>query len=399
VLGVVAGASAVAAQPAFDPKQMSGIPRPVTDLPDRAVSVRLIRGTLASNVADHPVELHVDGRVETARTDAAGRAQFDNLTPGATVRAVAVVDGETLTSESFPAPSRGGVRLILVAAGVEGTASTPEPVSPSPGTGEVVIGGESRIVIENEEETVRVFYLLDIVNASSVPVNLPGPFLFDTPRGAISTTVLEGSSPKASANGTRVLVEGPFPPGNTLVQVGFALRASGGAVELVQAFPAALGRLVVMVEKAGDARLSSASITQQQEMPASGLTYIVGIGEALAAGQAFTLSVTGLPHHSTYPRSIALSLAGVIVAAGVWMSRRTPESAGRGTDRKRLIARREKLFQDLVSLEQEQRRGRLEASRYASRREELVAALEDVYSALGSDDRSPGPADRPGLAA
>ena len=42
-----------------DPKQMSGIPRPVTDLPDRAISVRVIRGSLSNNIANQPVELRV----------------------------------------------------------------------------------------------------------------------------------------------------------------------------------------------------------------------------------------------------------------------------------------------------------------------------------------------------
>ena len=31
-----------------------------------------------------------------------------------------------------------------------------------------MIGGESRIVVESDDEIVRVFYLLDIVNAASV---------------------------------------------------------------------------------------------------------------------------------------------------------------------------------------------------------------------------------------
>ena len=61
-----------------DPKQMSGIPRPVDDLPNGAVSVRLIRGELSNNIADHPVELHVGSKVPTVKTDESGRAQFDD---------------------------------------------------------------------------------------------------------------------------------------------------------------------------------------------------------------------------------------------------------------------------------------------------------------------------------
>src|SRR3954466_4573894 len=63
-----------------DPKQMAGIPRPVTDLPDGSISVRLIRGQLSNNIASHLVELHfANGRVLKVNTDDAGRAQFDKV--------------------------------------------------------------------------------------------------------------------------------------------------------------------------------------------------------------------------------------------------------------------------------------------------------------------------------
>src|SRR5919201_6940662 len=93
-LAIVAAAAPLAAQFAMpDPKQMSGIPRPVSDLPDRTVSVRLIRGELSNNITNFPVELHVDGNVRTMKTDESGRAQFGDLPAGATLKAVAVVDG------------------------------------------------------------------------------------------------------------------------------------------------------------------------------------------------------------------------------------------------------------------------------------------------------------------
>src|SRR5213594_3641474 len=79
-----------------DPKQMSGIPRPVNDLPSGSISVRLIRGALSNNIVNHPVQLRVGDQVLTVKTDDAGRAQFDKVTAGATVKAAADVDGEHL---------------------------------------------------------------------------------------------------------------------------------------------------------------------------------------------------------------------------------------------------------------------------------------------------------------
>src|SRR5262249_34011980 len=122
------GASGASAQGGFampDPKQMSGIPRPVDDLPNGAISVRLIRGSLSNNIVDHAVKLIADGKELTAKTDEAGRAQFNEVPPGSTVKAVADVDGEHLESREFPAPTRGGIRLMLVAT------DTSKPAAPA----------------------------------------------------------------------------------------------------------------------------------------------------------------------------------------------------------------------------------------------------------------------------
>src|SRR5262245_59375556 len=92
-----------------DPKQMSGIPRPVDDLPNGSISVRLIRGQLSNNITNHPVQLRVGDKTLTVKTDDNGRAQFDKIEPGATVRALADVDGEHLELQDFAAPPRGGI--------------------------------------------------------------------------------------------------------------------------------------------------------------------------------------------------------------------------------------------------------------------------------------------------
>ena len=190
-----------------DPRQMSGIPRPVTDLPDRSISVRVIRGSLTNNIPKQPVELHVGSSVQTVNTDAQGRAQFDNVPAGASVKAVALVDGARLESQEFPAPAQGGIRLLLVATDKTGAAGDGKPAAPAV-SGQVAIAGRSRFMIEPGEEVVEVYYLLDIINSGATPVNPEGPFVFDVPDGAVGTAVLEGSSPQATVKG-KVTVDGP----------------------------------------------------------------------------------------------------------------------------------------------------------------------------------------------
>jgi hypothetical protein len=165
-----------------DPKQMAGIPRPDGQMAAGSVSVRLIRGDLSNNITGHPVELHVGDKVQTLNTDAAGRVEFVGLAPGSTVKAVAVVDGERLESQEFPVQPQGGVRLMLVATDKEKERQKAEEANLPPIDGLVVIGGDSRIVLEAGEESLSVYYILEIMNTARAPVNPKQPFLFDTPR-------------------------------------------------------------------------------------------------------------------------------------------------------------------------------------------------------------------------
>ena len=261
-----------------DPKQMSGIPRPVDDLPTGSISVRLIRGSLSNNIVAHPVELHVGGKVQTVKTDENGRAQFDKVPAGATVKATADVDGEQLESHEFPAPAQGGIRLMLVATDKNAAPATEPGAAAVPG--QVVITNQSRIVMEPREEVVNVFYLFDIENTARVPVNPPTPFAFDLPNEAIGSGIMDGSSPQAKIAGHRVSVQSPFPPGHTFVQVGMSLPSSGGSIDFDLRLPANLESLAVVAQKVGDARLSSPQIANQREMPADGQTFIAEIGRA-----------------------------------------------------------------------------------------------------------------------
>ena len=382
-----------------DAKEMSGIPRPVDDLPAGAVSIRLIRGSLSNNITGHPVELSVGGKVLTVKTDENGRAEFKDLTPGAPVKASADVDGEHLESQEFPAPARGGIRMMLVATDPNKKTAPKTPDAPAK-TGPVEIGDQSRFVMQPREEAVDLFYLLDINNSQSVPVNPPTPFAFELPSGATGSTIMDGSSPQASVKGLHVSVQGPFAPGHTFVQVASELPALGGSIDIAQRLPANLAQLSVIVKKVGETTLKSPQLKEQREMPADGEVYIAATGGPVTAGQAIELTVDGVPHHSQAPSRVALALSAVVVLIGVWFATRpTGDAAAQAADRKRLIARREKLFGELTRLEHDHRNGRGDERRYAARRDDLVASLEQIYSALDTGDTGPEPAGRAGLAA
>lgn len=392
VLGFAAGAVAQQAGGGMampDPRQMSGMPLPSGDVPNGTVTVRVIKGTLANAIPNHPVELRVDAKVLQATTDSSGRATFSNIAPRSQVRAVTEVAGERLESQEFQLPATGGVRVMLVAADAEADTRAAEDTAlaqaaAQPGT--VVLGDQSRFVIELADDSLSVFNILQILNSARVPVQPAQPVAFELPEEAEGATILEGSSPQATLEARRVIVTGPYAPGTTLVQFAYSLPYSGDRVTIEQRFPVQLASLAVLAQKVGEMRLTSPQLARHREMNAEGQTYIVAQGPGIAADQALKLEFSGLPHAPTWPRNVALALAIVILVGGAWGSARGVRGAASADSRSRkLERRRDTLFHELTSLEELHRTGGVESGHYNNRRRDLVAALERVYGEIDEE--------------
>ncbi len=366
--------------------EMSGIPLPSGALDDGVISVRLIRGQLSNNVVDHPVELHGAGDVRTVQTDEAGRALFVGVPPGSSVRAVAEIDGQRLESQTFPSPAQGGVRMMLVASEVTGTSETsagsagPAPL-PAARPGTVTFGGDSRFVLELGEDNLEVYYLLDIVNPGRAAVTTETPVVLDLPAAASGVAVLQGSTPQARLDGLRLEVIGPFEPGQTHLELAYFLPYGSGDVTIVQPLPVALSQVSVVAQRPEGMQLESAQITARRDANTRGRDYIVANGPALEAGATLRLDVSGLPHHSLVPRTIALVAAFSVLAVGFWVAF-SPAGDPDAPRVQKLESRRERLFTALLRIEEEHREGHLDESRYAARRQELMAQLERVYRAI-----------------
>jgi hypothetical protein len=381
-------ASSAAAQMP-DARQMSGIPRPDPQLTTGTVTVRVARGSFANPVDSLTVDLTVGSAPRQATTNAEGRAEFTGITPGTRLKASAVVAGERLESQEFEMPASGGVRLALIAVDPSGQPSTgasaPSPRVPAQ-PGEVVLGEDTRFVFEMGEDGLNVFYVLQLRNDASAPVQPGKALVFELPEDARGAGLMEGSSPLAKLSGRRLEISGPFPPGDTLVQAGYTLPFGAANITIEQPLPVALKHVAVVAEKANGMQLSSPQVREQQDMPANGKLYIAGRGPAVDASQTLTLTFSGLPHHSTWPRDIALALAFLILAAGAWSTfRGGNKRAGVDDRRKNLEARRDGLFDELTALEGGHPQGLVDPAQFSARRRELVAALEQVYAALDDD--------------
>jgi hypothetical protein len=372
-----------------DPKQMAGRPLPVGDLPVGTVTVRVVRGSMTNVIPNQPVELSGGPSPLTATTNEQGRAEFPGLRPGTTVQATTIVNGERLESQRFTVPASGGIRVALVATDSAGGTSPSgnQPSSqPTAQTGTVVLGEQSRFVVEMADEALSVFYILEVVNGARVPVQPAEPLIFELPADAQGAGALEGSGAQVAIAGHRVTVQGPFAAGSTLVQFGYSLPITGATLSLAQKLPVALDQFSLMAQKVGPMEVHSPQIAEHRDMPVQGQTFIVGKGPAVPAGGTIALTFSGLPHQPVWPRYVTLTLAGAILLGGLWGSLRgRREAAGEADRRRRLEAKRDRLFAELVAVEEQHRAGSIAPDRYATRRAELVAALEQLYARIDDE--------------
>jgi hypothetical protein len=321
----VAATSAAAQMP--NPREMSGRPLPSTDVPPGTLSVRVLRGGFENNVANHPVEIVVDGARRTVNTGEDGRALVSGLRVGNNIQAIATVDGERLESQVFPMPSSGVMMMLVAAAGAGATeADTPTPAAPAvpavPGT--VQFGPESRVIVELAESGLTVFYVLQIMNGQTAPVDIGGPLIVNLPREARGVGLLRESSPQATANGPRVIVTGPFAPGATVVQLAYELPYRGATARLEQVWPAAMPQTTVIAQTIAGLDYTSPQVTAKNPLNDQGQTYLFGSGPGLAEGQTLTIDFTGLPHHPMWPQWTAIAIALGIIAWGALAAMRAP---------------------------------------------------------------------------
>lgn len=408
LVGLLLASPALAQMP--DPRVMSGQIIPSPDLPAGTVTVRVIRQTIMNVAPGIDVELHGAGDVRHATTGAEGRAEFSGLPAGARVHAVAVVDGERLQSIEFEVPAAGGVRTMLAAGvgvgemvngGAAPPAGSSAPVAPAPVAkpGQLAFANDTRFAVEFQDDTLAVFYLLDIVNPSSGAVALKEPLVVDLPAEASGAALLEGGSPLATVKGRRVTIAGTLPSGVTTVPVAYRVESWGERWTLSQTFPLPVVDVALVVQKVGGMRLSSPSAPTVRDTQLQGTPFIMGTGASVPAGTPLQLTLSGLPHRSRVPVYLALAMAAGLVVWGAWMAMSQSEAsaAAQAARRRELEGRRDRGLAALAALERRHAARALDEDEYIEERRSLVADLERIYGEL--DDRGGLPGGGQGLAA
>lgn len=390
-LAALSAPPAASAQDMPDPSLIHGRAIPGPELPDGTVTVRVVREAIGNDAPGQQVRVTVDGTTRTATTDQQGRAEFKGL-PSGEARAEATVDGELLQSQPFPVPVSGGLRVILVA-GIAGAADRKKQeeaaaLAAPPTKGAVVFGENSRIVMEFDQDTLWTYYLLEIVNSARNRVDIGGPLRIELPPEATGARLFEGSTEglEVEIDGARVSVKGPFAPGTTLLNLQYNLRFTKSTQTVTQSFPVPIQSTLVGVEKVGSLGLASPQFSSTAEVPGErGSVFLVGRGGSVQPGTALAITLSNLPVQSKTARYVAMGLALLIAAIGVWMAMNPGTAAA--ADRKTLISRRDRLLAELAPLEAKRRDGSL-PEKSERRRQRIVSELEEIYAEL---DATAGP--------
>lgn len=384
VLGVLGVAGSGFAQQMPDPSQIHGRALPAPELRDGTVTVRVVRESIGNDAPGQVVEITVGNATQQGTTDAEGRAEFSGLAAGEAVASV-TVDGEKLTSLPFMVPTSGGLRVILVAGMARAAARREleeQQAAAAPAVkGAVVLGSNSRVILEFNNDALTAFYILEIVNSARARVDPGAPLVIELPPGAADASAMEGSSPQGVVDGRRITITGPFASGTTPVQVAFRLPHSSPELTFAQSWPVSLERVTFGVEKIGALAIASPQFTTTGDVRAeSGTAYVLGTGGALAANTPLTVTLSNLPVRTVTSRYVALALALAIAAVGGWMAWQPGQTGANA--RQALVHRRDTLLGDLTRLDARRPAAGAAADQHARRRRQLVAELEQVYGEL-----------------
>jgi hypothetical protein len=180
----------------------------------------------------------------------------------------------------------------------------------------------------------------------------------------------------------------------TRMRFGFVMPAGGApSLEIRQPMPFGADGVRLLIPANANLTVEAAGLRPQPDAKdAQGNVVKIFDLDNIAPGSALALTVGGLPAVAHTGRNIAGVLCLLLVAAAVVASPRSRQVAHAEASAAQLAERREKLFAELVALEQRRRQARTEGKTDAAsddRRQELIAKLENVYRELAGVEHGP----------
>jgi hypothetical protein len=329
-------------------------------------------------------------KASTATSDATGLVRFEGLATGEAAGYAAIIkrQGMRLGTEPFRMDAAQGMRGEIRAI-------------PRTDDRKVLrFDDRTRVILEVAEDAVQVMEELVFKNLSERIFDPgPGGLLVPLPEGFEGTREFEGSTPLDIRAGEGVAVKTPIPPNRgamfaTRMRFGFVLPAGGSpTVEFRQPMPFGVEGVRLLIPANANLNIEAAGLRPQPDAKdAQGNVVRIFDLDDIAPGGTLAITIRGLPAIDRTGRNIAGALCLLLVVAAVVGSPRSRQVASAQASAAQLTERREKLFAELVALEQRRRQARSEGTKDPAteeRRQELVTKLEHVYRELAGVEHGP----------
>jgi hypothetical protein len=402
--GAEAGAGAGAAgagQPQFRLGATTGRVEPAAGMPAGTLELTLLdeAGKPLPGLNVQLGQVATDGslRIHQAVADGAGVARFQNLSTGDDIGYAGVIEhrGVRVGTEAFRMPADKGVRGQI--RGIDRT--TDKSV--------LRLDDRTRIILEVGEDSVQVMQELVFSNPTEKLFDPSAePLVVPLPDGFAGAKEIEGGTSLEVRPREGIAVRTPIPPNRAAqfavaARVGFILQANGSdRVELTQPMPFGLNGAILLVPVNARLTVESAGLKSLPDRAdAQGNAVKMYEIPAIQPGGMLTVKIGGIPILNRTGRTVVAILCAGLILAAVMMGRAPrAEAAERGASAEQLSERREKLFAELVTLEQERRNkgaarevaaaagggggARAGGGKLEERRQELVGKLEGVYREL-----------------
>jgi len=401
------GKDAAAGGKQFSLGVISGFARLDPTLPAGTVDV------LAVDDAGHPlvkqgIEL---GKVATSgrgvevllqATGSDGHTRFSQVTGGDTggaggaaggVAAAVVMtrDGLRLGTDGFQIPAAGpGIAVEL------------HVLQRSPDPALITIGAGGRIILQLRDDALGFIETFPLENHSDKLFDPgPGGVEIPLPSEAYGAEGAEGEHKIEIRKGIGVAVHGPIPPRRPEhldpnqkspdeVTFGFLLPSNSSSRTVEQKFPNGLGEFTFVTEQLPNLTIESDQITGRQPRELQDKKYWLMRGAPIPVGGVLRFTVHGLPAADHAGRIIAAALALLLVGGAIVFGRKGGDGNRAKTESQReaLVTRRERLFAELLSLEERRTTAADDAAKRATRteRDDLVRKLEGIYRELAAAD-------------
>lgn len=297
------------------------------------------------------------------KTNDDGEAKFAGLDakPTSGYLAEVIRDGARFAGKPFRLQENMGARVTIDVRPVSRDVSA------------LKIGPGSHFIFEVTDDVVQVVEVLRLMNEGKSAID-PGPngLHIPLPDHALSAQAGPQNPQGLTVAGHEAVLRGSVPPGDTEVQLMFALAYEGGNLDFQQRTPIGFDDVALVTEKIEGLTVEGNGL-QSEDRELSGRKLVLYRGAGTPAGGAIELHFRGLPHGDPTWRYLAVGVAlALLLGFGVYAA----GGSGARANRARLEQQREHLLNELSKLEG------ADDDRRARKRDELTARLVRIYREL-----------------